>query len=95
MTTDTRKNSSSAIPNTTGRQAETVAEDYGRRTANDIPLSTVRKLEKRMGSRVWDGVFYNRDGITNPTLTILHNKVGREIRDILNLSNSATATAPQ
>jgi hypothetical protein len=50
-----------------------------------IALSKVNKLEKRIGARIWDGVLYNRDGITNSTLTILSNKTGREIKALLEL----------
>lgn len=52
-----------------------------------LPLSEINKLEKRIGPRIWDGVFFNRDGITNPTLTILNNKIGREIREVLKLND--------
>lgn len=52
-----------------------------------IPLSKVKQLEKRMGVRVWDGVLFNRDSILNPKLTVLPNKVGTEIRNILKLKD--------
>lgn len=54
-----------------------------------IKLSEVNRLEKRIGARIWNGVVYNRDGITNPTLTILANDEGREILEILKLERSA------
>jgi|SRR6516165_8033954 len=50
-----------------------------------IPLAKIKKLEKRMGPRIWDGVLFQRDSITNPMLAVLQNKVGREIVEILKL----------
>ncbi len=52
---------------------------------NKIHLSTINRLEKRIGKRIWDGVLFNRDSITDPLLTILANKAGREIREVLKL----------
>jgi hypothetical protein len=52
-----------------------------------ITLSQAKQLEKRMGSRVWDGLLFNRDGITNPMLTVLPNSVGSEIGRILKVED--------
>jgi hypothetical protein len=54
---------------------------------NTITLREVYRLEKRMGVRIWDAVLFNRDGITNPTVTILNNKAGRELRELRKLSD--------
>jgi hypothetical protein len=58
-----------------------------RDTANQITLAEVNKLEKRVGARIWDGVLFNRDGISNPTLTILDNAIGREIHKVRQIQN--------
>lgn len=48
-----------------------------------IPLSKARELERRIGIRVWDGLLFNRDGITNPMLTVLPNAAGSAIRQLV------------
>jgi len=52
-----------------------------------ITLQQAKQLEKRIGPRVWDGLLFNRDGITNPLLTVLPNNVGTEIRRILEIAD--------
>jgi len=51
-------------------------------TVMKIPLAKAKYLEKRIGVRVWDGLLFNRDSITNPMLTVLPNKAGTEIRKL-------------
>lgn len=52
-------------------------------TMNTLKLSDANKLEKRVGAWIWDGLLFNRDGITDPELTILPNAAGGKIRSIL------------
>jgi hypothetical protein len=62
---------------------------------NKIHQDTMVKIAKRAGQWLWDGVFYNRDSITNPVLTILHNKAGREIREQLKLIEIENCRKPK
>ena len=53
-----------------------------------ITLDQAKQLEKRMGERVWDGLLFSRDSITNPMLIVLPNSVGTEIRNLLKVTDS-------
>jgi hypothetical protein len=48
-----------------------------------ITLSEAKALEKRVGEWIWDGLLFERDGITNPKLKIIPNESGERIRRIL------------
>ena len=75
-----------------GRVTETAIVDFDppKKTteppsANRILHAKVSKLEKRLGKRVWDGVFFDRDCVSDPSMLILNNKIGKEIREVLRL----------
>lgn len=52
---------------------------------NKIHITDAHLLQKRMGERMWDGLLYMGDSITNPILVILANKAGNEVIATLRL----------
>jgi hypothetical protein len=48
-----------------------------------IRLSEARKLEKRLGVWVWDGLLFERDSIIDPVLKIIPNESGARIKRFL------------